>query len=60
MVHTPRVHARWPLPFTFSTFDYRQLCALLWEQCDAEFETAKVDAAAGTRSSPTAASSRRR
>ena len=24
--------ARWPLPFTFSTFDYRELCALLWEQ----------------------------
>ena len=33
LVHTPRVaRARWPLPFTFSTFDYRQLCALLWEQ----------------------------
>src|SRR4051794_10104792 len=44
VVHTPRVTRRWPLPFTFSTFDYRQLCSLLWEQCgDAEFETAKVD-----------------
>ena len=43
VVHTPRVHARWPLPFTFSTFDYRQLCALLFEQCDASFETAKVE-----------------
>src|SRR3712207_6841937 len=35
VVHTPRVHGRWPLPFTFSTFDYKQLCDLLWEQCDA-------------------------
>src|ERR687883_938879 len=33
LVHTPRVTARWPLPFTFSTFDYRTLCRLLWEQC---------------------------
>jgi flavin-dependent dehydrogenase len=32
-----------PLPFTFSTFDYRQLCALMFEQCDADFETAKVE-----------------
>src|SRR3954447_21941894 len=44
LVHTPRVErARWPLPFTFSTFDYRRLCELLWEQSGAaEFETAKV------------------
>ena len=34
---------RAPLPFTFSTFDYRTLCELLWEQCDAEFETATVE-----------------
>jgi flavin-dependent dehydrogenase len=49
LVHTPRVRAaRWPLPFTFSTFDYRELCRLLWEQCgDATFETAKVDAREG-------------
>ena len=26
VVHTPRLTARWPLPFTFSTFDYPQLC----------------------------------
>src|SRR3954454_14581613 len=33
LVHTPHVAtARWALPFTFSTFDYRQLCRLLWEQ----------------------------
>jgi flavin-dependent dehydrogenase len=48
VVHTERVSARWPLPFTFSTFDYRQLCALLWEQCgDAEFDIAKVDGRTG-------------
>jgi flavin-dependent dehydrogenase len=34
---------RAPLPFTFSTFDYRTLCELLWEQCEAEFETATVE-----------------
>src|SRR5262245_8523397 len=46
LVHTPRVaHARWALPWSFSTFDYRQLCALLWDQSGAaEFETAKVSA----------------
>jgi flavin-dependent dehydrogenase len=44
VVHTDRVSARWPLPFTFSTFDYKRLCALLWEQCgDAAFDIAKVD-----------------
>src|SRR4051794_9094194 len=50
LVHTPQVaKARWALPFTFSTFDYRQLCGLLWEQSGgAEFETAKVDARAGS------------
>jgi menaquinone-9 beta-reductase len=44
LVHTPAVErARWPLPFSFSTFDYRQLCAELWEQSGgAEFETAKI------------------
>jgi flavin-dependent dehydrogenase len=43
VVHTPRVRARWPLPFTFSTFDYRTLCRLLYEQGDAEFDSAKVE-----------------
>jgi len=44
VTHTSRRSVRWPLPFTFSTFDYRHLCELLWEQCgEAEFETAKVD-----------------
>jgi len=44
LVHTPRVaRARWALPFTFSTFDYPELCARLSDQGgEAEFETAKV------------------
>ena len=45
VVHTPRAGARWPLPWTFSTFDYRELCRLLWDQRGpgAVFETAKVE-----------------
>ncbi len=43
VVTTPHGSSRWPLPWTFSTFDYRELCALLADQGDAEFETAKVD-----------------
>jgi flavin-dependent dehydrogenase len=49
LVHTPRTTARWPLGWTFSTFDYRQLCDLLWEQRGGgtQFETAKVDGRTG-------------
>ena len=48
LVHTPQRTARWALPWTFSTFDYRTLCRLLWEQSgDAAFETAKVDGRTG-------------
>src|SRR6478735_9853498 len=48
VIHTPQVSRRWPLPWTFSTFDYPELCRLLWEQCgDAEFDIAKVDAREG-------------
>src|SRR4029079_16647211 len=36
------------LPWTFSTFDYRELCALLDDQNDARFETAKVNGRTGT------------
>jgi len=46
VVHTPWTTARWQLPWSFSTFDYRELCAQLWEQShpsDAEFETATVN-----------------
>jgi flavin-dependent dehydrogenase len=48
VTHTPHRTARFKLPWTFSTFDYRELCALLFDQCDAEFETAKVEGRSGT------------
>jgi menaquinone-9 beta-reductase len=47
VVHTPRGTSRYELPWTFSTFDYHELCTLLWEQSDAEFETAKVNGRTG-------------
>jgi flavin-dependent dehydrogenase len=49
LCHTPRATARWPLGWTFSTFDYRTLCDLLWAQRGAgtAFETAKVDGRSG-------------
>jgi flavin-dependent dehydrogenase len=48
LVHTPSVTARWPLPWTFSTFDYPTLCGLLWDQsADASFETATVSGRTG-------------
>ena len=43
VVHTPHGTSRYDLPWTFSTFDYRTLCQILFEGCDAEFETAKVE-----------------
>jgi menaquinone-9 beta-reductase len=46
LVHTPAASARWQLPWTFSTFDYRELCGLLWQQTGlthAAFETATVN-----------------
>ena len=43
VIHTPLRTLRWELPWRFSTFDYRELCALLWEGCgEARFETATV------------------
>jgi flavin-dependent dehydrogenase len=42
VMHTPHGTSRYRLPWTFSTFDYRELCQLLWRDCDAGFETAKV------------------
>jgi menaquinone-9 beta-reductase len=47
VVHTPHGTVRLELPWTFSTFDYPELCALLWEQSDADFETAKVHGRSG-------------
>jgi flavin-dependent dehydrogenase len=49
VVHTSRSTARWPLPFTFSTFDYRELCALLRDAApSSEFETATVEGLEGS------------
>jgi len=50
LVHTPHRTARWSLPWSFSTFDYRELCALLRAQADGgelEFETATVTGRSG-------------
>jgi flavin-dependent dehydrogenase len=50
VVHTPFRTSRWCLPWTFSTFDYRELCALLWAQTslpDDAFETATVTGRSG-------------
>jgi flavin-dependent dehydrogenase len=47
VVHTPHGTSVLELPWTFSTFDYPELCRLLWEQTDAEFETAKVHGRSG-------------
>jgi menaquinone-9 beta-reductase len=47
VVHTPHGTSVLELPWTFSTFDYPELCRLLWEQSDAAFETAKVDGRSG-------------
>jgi flavin-dependent dehydrogenase len=47
VVHTPHGTSVLELPWTFSTFDYPELCRLLWEQSDAEFEVAKVHGRSG-------------
>jgi flavin-dependent dehydrogenase len=47
VVHTPHGTSRLELPWTFSTFDYPELCRLLSEQSDCEFETAKVNGRSG-------------
>jgi menaquinone-9 beta-reductase len=36
VTHTPFRTSRWELPWSFSTFDYRELCALLWAQSGAD------------------------
>jgi menaquinone-9 beta-reductase len=41
--HTPHGSARFRLPWSWSSFDYRTLCHELWDQCDARFEVAKVE-----------------
>jgi flavin-dependent dehydrogenase len=47
VVNTPFGTTRWELPFTFSTFDYAELCDLLRAQSDCEFETATVHGRTG-------------
>src|SRR5919198_3257422 len=47
VIHTPFATQRYRLPWSFSTFDYRELCGLLDDQNDAMFETAKVDGRSG-------------
>jgi flavin-dependent dehydrogenase len=50
VVHTPHGTNRMRLPWTFSTFDYPALCELMFEQCEAEFETATVKGRADSSS----------
>jgi flavin-dependent dehydrogenase len=41
--HTPHGSARFRMPWSWSAFDYRELCHELWEQCgEARFEIATV------------------
>ena len=47
-IHTPHGTARFDLPWSFSTFDYRTLCELLAQQGSFEFEAAKVDGHTGS------------
>lgn len=42
IIHTPHGTTRFDLPWTFSTFDYPELCRMLFSHCDAEFEIAAV------------------
>jgi flavin-dependent dehydrogenase len=45
VAHTPYRTSHWSLPWLYSTFDYRELCALLWGQADpidTELEIATV------------------
>lgn len=44
---TPHGTSRYRLPWSWSSFDYQELCRLLFEQADARFETAKVDGRTG-------------
>ena len=44
---TPHGSVRYRLPWSWSSFDYRELCRLLHAQTDARFETAKVNGRSG-------------
>ena len=43
----PTRHQPVRLPFTFSTFDYRELCRIIRERSEGGFEPAKVEGRAG-------------
>ena len=45
--HTPHGSARFRLPWSWSSFDYRTLCHELWAQSDARFAVAKVEGRTG-------------
>jgi flavin-dependent dehydrogenase len=45
--HTPHASARFRLPWSWSSFDYADLCHALYEQTDARFEIATVHDRAG-------------
>jgi flavin-dependent dehydrogenase len=47
--HTPHGSTRFRLPWSWSSFDYRELCRVLWEQCDARFEIAAVQRREGAQ-----------
>jgi menaquinone-9 beta-reductase len=47
VIHSPHATARYDLPWTFSTFDYRALCEILASRGQFMFETAKVDGRSG-------------
>ena len=48
-VHTPHGSVRYRLPWSWAAFDYRELCRLLFQQCDARFEIATVRGRRGAR-----------
>jgi flavin-dependent dehydrogenase len=45
--HTPHGSARFRLPWSWSSFDYKLLCQALFAQTDARFEIAKVNGRTG-------------
>src|SRR6187399_3264649 len=54
VTHTRHRTFRWHLPWTFSTFDYLELCALLKDQSpDVPFDTAKVEGISRARETHT-------
>ena len=43
VVNTPGWRTVLDLPYTFSTFNYDEMCEALWRECDATFEIAAVE-----------------